>query len=888
MKNVYFFGDGLAEGNATMKAELGGKGANLAEMTLLRLPVPPGFTISTQVCLQYLKNGEKIHETVQKEIYQALKKIEETMCLEYGDALNPLLVSVRSGARVSMPGMMDTVLNLGINSSNVDALAKKFNNPKFAYDSYRRLIQMYSQVVKNIEPHRMEYIFESLKRQKGYLEDSDLQLEDYKQLISHYLDVYQNEVGSPFPQDPMVQLWTAIGAVFKSWNCARAKKYREIHNISDDWGTAVNICAMVFGNLGNESGTGVCFTRDPSTGENIFYGEYLTNAQGEDVVAGIRTPKNLELLQEEMPKVFSQLEDVRHKLELHYKDVQDIEFTIQSGKLFILQTRNAKRTTQAALKIAIDFAKEGIITKQEALLKIKPHDLEKLLHPTLDPRAHKHIIAKGLPASPGAVSGRTVFSALDAESWAARGEKVILIRDETSPEDIGGMYVAEGFLTARGGMTSHAAVVARQMGKCCIAGCSVLNISAINRFFSVSNIEVFEGDWLALDGSSGEVMLGKVETQDAEMSPEFLTFMDWSKEFRTLKVRANADSPRDAQYAKSFGAEGIGLCRTEHMFFHEARLPIVRQMILAKNSLERKEALVKLLPFQRDDFVNILSAMEGKEVTIRLLDPPLHEFLPLTDKDMMTLSNQLSLSIDEIKHRVRSLKEANPMLGHRGCRLGISHPEIYEMQVQAIVEAVAECKLLSKKVFPEIMIPLVGAAEELLWLKQRLMKIAPNLPFGTMIEVPRAALTAKSIARYADFFSFGTNDLTQTTYGFSRDDSTSFLKVYKNEGIIPEDPFAILDQLGVGKLIEIACMEGLSANPNLKLGICGEHGGDPTSVAFFHLLGLHYVSCSPFRIPVAMLAAAQSAIQIGVQNNTELHGYFQQQNNINVLNTTLN
>ncbi|MGY3803964.1 pyruvate, phosphate dikinase [Pigmentibacter ruber] len=860
MKLVFFFGGGLADGNASMKSELGGKGANLAEMTLLKLPVPAGFTISTKVCLDYLHDNASFSSELKEQVLEALKKTEKIMEAKFADSENPLLVSVRSGARVSMPGMMDTVLNLGLNTTTVEALAKKTQNPKFAYDSYRRFIQMYSNVVKELETHHMEDALENYKNNRGLNEDTDLSTEDLIEICNIFRQIYVKHFHEQFPEDPYEQLWSSIGAVFKSWNCARAKKYREIHAIPNDWGTAVNICSMVYGNMGQESGTGVCFTRDPSTGENTFYGEYLLNAQGEDVVAGIRTPKNLKLLEKEMPHVYEQLLEVREKLENHYRDVQDIEFTIQQGKLYLLQTRNAKRTTQAALKIAIDLANEGKISRQEALLKVNPQDLDKLLHPTLDPRAHKQVIAKGLPASPGAVSGRAVFSAVEAESWAARGEQVILVRDETSPEDIGGMYASQGFLTARGGMTSHAAVVARQMGKCCVAGCSSLSISQVHKSVRVAGIEIMEGDWITLDGSTGEVMLGKVETKNAELSTDFVTFMGWAKEYRTMRVRANADTPRDAAFARNFGAEGVGLCRTEHMFFDENRLPFVRQMILAKNIQERKEALEKLRPFQRDDFVSILSAMENLPVTIRLLDPPLHEFLPHTDKDMMTLSNQLGLSAEDIRQRVKSLHEANPMLGHRGCRLGISHPEIYEMQVKAIVEAVDICKELGKKVFPEIMIPLVGIQQELEWLRKRLQKIAPHFPFGTMIEVPRAALVADKIATQADFFSFGTNDLTQTTYGFSRDDSAPFLRVYKQEGILVEDPFASLDQEGVGRLVELACELGKKQKPEIKLGICGEHGGEPSSVKFCHKIGLNYVSCSPFRIPIAMLAAAQAAI----------------------------
>ena len=859
MSTVYIFGAGQAQGNASMKNELGGKGANLAEMTNIGLPVPAGFTLSTQVCMDFVKAGQFSNELI-SEVKKALAATEKTMGCLFADSTNPLLVSVRSGARVSMPGMMDTVLNLGLNPITVEALASKTNNPRFAYDSYRRFIQMFSNVVKNLETHYMEDVLDSYKKQRGYKEDTELTAPDLKEIVTSFKSLYKKHLGEPFPDDPYIQLWDAIGAVFKSWNCARAIKYRQIHNISNDWGTAVNVCAMVYGNMGETSGTGVCFTRDPSTGENVFYGEYLMNAQGEDVVAGIRTPKPLLLLEKESPKVYAELVEVRKKLEKHYRDVQDIEFTIQEGKLYLLQTRNAKRTTQAALKNALDFVHEKILTKEEALLRINAQDLDKLLHPTLDPRAHKQVIAKGLPASPGAVTGRVVFSAHDAEQWAANGEKVILVRDETSPEDIGGMHVSQGFLTARGGMTSHAAVVARQMGKCCIAGCSALHISYSNKKVTVGHETINEGDWITLDGSSGEVMLGNVATKEVELGGDFTTFMQWANEFRVLKVRANADTPHDAKFARSFGAEGIGLCRTEHMFFEENRLPYVRQMILAKNKEEIQSALAKLLVFQTEDFVGILSAMEGLPVTIRLLDPPLHEFLPHSDSEIATLSKQIHLSVDEITQRVKALHESNPMLGHRGCRLGISHPEIYDMQVKAIVSATEICKNLGKNVFPEIMIPLIGTDKELIWLRERLTKVSKDIPFGTMIEVPRAALVADEIAKHADFFSFGTNDLTQTTYGYSRDDSAPFLKAYKQENILSEDPFAVLDQSGVGLLVKMACSLGRSTNKNIKLGICGEHGGEPESVKFFHSLNLDYVSCSPFRIPIAMLAAAQAAI----------------------------
>jgi pyruvate,orthophosphate dikinase len=858
MKFVHFFGNGKADGNAQMKAELGGKGANLAEMTALGLPVPAGFTISTQICMEYVKNQEFSSE-LKTQVKEALEKTELAMGAKFADETNPLLVSVRSGARTSMPGMMDTVLNLGLNSTTVEAIARKTDNPRFAYDSYRRFIHMYSHVVKDMDSHEMEDALFQYKKNKNYEEDIELSADDLREIVSLYRSIYKKKIGSDFPEDPYEQLWSAIGAVFKSWNCARAVKYREIHSIPHDWGTAVNICSMVYGNMGSSSGTGVCFTRDPSTGENIFYGEYLLNAQGEDVVAGIRTPKPLLELEKEMPIVYAQLLDVRKKLENHYRDMQDIEFTIQEGKLYLLQTRNGKRTVHAALKIAIDLESEGIITKKEALHHVKPSDLDKLLHPVLDPKASKNILAKGLPASPGAVSGQIVFTASDAEIWADKGCDVILVRDETSPEDIGGMFASKGFLTARGGMTSHAAVVARQMGKCCVAGCSMLSISQSQKTVRIKDQVLSEGDWITLEGSTGEVMLGKVATKQAELSPHFSTFMDWAKDVRSLNVRANADTPRDAQLARGFGAEGIGLCRTEHMFFDPARLPIVRQMILAKSNEERKKPLEALLPFQRQDFYEILSAMEGLPVTIRLLDPPLHEFLPHSDKDIQVLASQIGLTYEDLKQRVHALYETNPMLGHRGCRLGISHPEIYEMQVQAIVEATEKCLLEGKKVYPEIMIPLVGTHQELSWLKTRLTKLTADIPFGTMIEIPRAALTADKIAHAADFFSFGTNDLTQTTYGFSRDDSAPFLKVYKQESILDEDPFAVLDQDGVGYLVNTACILGRKTNPNLKLGICGEHGGDPASVDFFHRIGLNYVSCSPFRVPIAMLAAAQAA-----------------------------
>jgi len=877
MTLVYFFGQGKADGNAQMKSELGGKGANLAEMTSLGLPVPAGFTISTRVCMDFLSGGEKFPASLENEVNAALRNMEAAMDAQFGSQESPLLVSVRSGARVSMPGMMDTILNLGLNDAVVEALARKSNNPRFAYDSYRRFIQMFANVVKGLDAHILEDALENLKQHRGIVDDTELNSQDLKHLVEDFKAIYLRELGEAFPQDPKTQLWAAISAVFRSWNCNRAKKYREIHNIPENWGTAVNVCAMVFGNMGNTSATGVCFTRDPSTGENIFYGEYLVNAQGEDVVAGIRTPKPLALLQKEMPGVYEQLNGVRLTLERHYRDVQDIEFTVQEGKLWLLQTRNAKRTTQAALKTAVDMVSEGLLSKKEAIVRVKPNELEKLLHPTLDPRAHRQVIAKGLPASPGACSGRVVFDSKDAESWAARGESIVLVRDETSPEDIGGMHVSKGFLTARGGMTSHAAVVARQMGKSCIAGCGALHIHIKDKYFKVGRIEVFEGDWITLDGASGEVMLGKVSTREAELSPEFSTFLGWAKDLGVMNVRANADTPRDARAAREFGAEGIGLCRTEHMFFDEARLPAVREMILAQNKQERARALAKLLPFQRQDFVDILKAMEGYPVTVRLLDPPLHEFLPQTERDMHNLSTQIGIPVDEIRMRVAQLHEANPMLGHRGCRLGISHPEIYEMQVAAIAEATAQLHAQGVNAKPEVMIPLVGHAQELKWLRNRLEGLAAEtyktaisalsatstsdaIPFGTMIEVPRAALTANQIAEHADFFSFGTNDLTQTTFGFSRDDSAPFLKVYARENILTDDPFAVVDQEGVGQLIQWAAEKGRASKPQLKVGVCGEHGGDPRSIEFFNQVGVNYVSCSPYRVPVAILSSAQAAL----------------------------
>jgi pyruvate,orthophosphate dikinase len=875
-KYVFLFGGNEAQGNAQMASSLGGKGANLAEMARLGLPIPPGFTISSDMCLKYIKDPVAAQTQLFEQVKAGLLHMEAHLGNRFNDPVSPLLVSVRSGARVSMPGMMDTILNLGLTDQNVMGLAKKSKNPRFAFDSYRRFITMYSSVVSGISHHLLDEPLELAKQRLGVSSDPEVPAEELEAICTELKSIYLKEKGKTFPQDPWEQLWEAVGAVFMSWDGKRAQKYREINKIPNDWGTAVTVCAMVFGNLGDTSGTGVCFTRNPANGTNEFYGEFLMNAQGEDVVAGIRTPRPLSELAQILPQTYQELLQVRHQLERHYKNVQDIEFTIQEGKLFLLQTRNAKRTVHAALKFAKDMVDEKIITPQEALLKVTPEELEKILHPALDPNAPKEVLAVGLPASPGAVSGRVVFYAQDAESWSARGEQVLLVREETSPEDIGGMHASEGFLTARGGMTSHAAVVARQMGKPCVAGCSALHIRAEEKFIKVGKTEIFEGDWITLDGSTGEVLLGKVPTIKVQVSESFSSFMDWAETHKRLGVRANADNPMDARLAKQMGATGIGLCRTEHMFFDEHRLPAVRQMILAQNKKERETALAKLRPFQQTDFEGILEAMAGYPVTIRLLDPPLHEFLPHTTEDIESLAHQLKLSPPEVHRRVKALQEMNPMLGHRGCRLGITYPEIYQMQVQAIARATALCLQKNLKVYPEIMIPLVGLSEELenlnLLLKDTARKAfqetyppgeAPHFEFsfGTMIEIPRAALTADTIAKHANFFSFGTNDLTQTTFGFSRDDSISFLKEYKMKGILKEDPFATIDIEGVGGLVRMACEKGRSTNPALKLGICGEHGGDPRSVTFFHQIGLDYVSCSPLRVPIAILSAAQASLK---------------------------
>ena len=882
---VYSFGDGFAEGKADMKNLLGGKGANLAEMCSLGLPVPPGFTITTEVCTHYYNNGKTYHPDLKKQVDAALSKIEKALGLKFGDAKNPLLVSVRSGARASMPGMMDTVLNLGLNDTTAEGLAKNSGNPRFAYDSYRRFIQMYSDVVLELDHYHFEEIMEIKKSELGIKLDTQLTAEDLKDLVGRYKAKVQEELGKPFPESPEEQLWGAIGAVFGSWMSARAITYRRLQDIPENWGTAVNVQSMVFGNMGEDCATGVAFTRDPSTGEKIFFGEYLVNAQGEDVVAGIRTPQsitlegkkrsesNLPAMEEVLPSVYSDLVKVYQKLESHYKDMQDIEFTVQKNKLWMLQTRNGKRTAPAAIRIAVEMAKEGLITKEEAINRVDPASLDQLLHPTLDPKAAKKIVAKGLPASPGAASGAIVFTAEDAEHAKSEGKKVILVRLETSPEDIHGMHAAQGILTARGGMTSHAAVVARGMGKPCVSGASDLQIDFQSRACRAGSLSLKEGDLITINGSNGEVMIGEVPTIQPSLSGDFATLMEWADATRVLKIRANAETPLDAATARKFGAEGIGLCRTEHMFFDAERIIAVRQMILAKDVAGRKAALAKILPMQRKDFEEIFRIMRGLPVTIRLLDPPLHEFLPHTQEDIEEVSKAADVSVETIKQRAIALKEENPMLGHRGCRLGITYPEIYEMQARAIFEAVVQVAKEGEVVLPEIMIPLVMHPKELEILKAKIDAVALEVfagkkydyLVGTMIELPRAALLAHKIAESAEFFSFGTNDLTQTTLGVSRDDATNFILPYLEQGILEKDPFVQLDEEGVGQLIEIAAERGRKTRQGIKLGICGEHGGNPASIHFCAKVGMDYVSCSPFRVPIARLAAAQAALK----NKTE-------------------
>lgn len=882
-KWVYGFGGGSAEGGRDDRNLLGGKGANLAEMASIGLAVPPGFTITTEVCTHYTKNND-YPDSLDKQVKEALQKIESIAEAKFGDADNPLLVSVRSGARVSMPGMMDTVLNLGLNDVTVEGLAKNADNPRFAWDSYRRFIQMYSDVVLGVKHYYFEDLIEIHKETNGYIKDTELEADDWQKLSGQFLAKVEEELGKPFPQDPYEQLWGAIGAVFSSWNVERAKTYRRIHAISESWGTAVNVQAMVFGNMGDSSATGVAFTRNPSTGENEYYGEYLINAQGEDVVAGIRTPQylsekarldadaKLPSMETALPEVYAQLAETFDLLENHYREMQDIEFTVQKGKLWLLQTRTGKRTAKAALKIAIDMVDEGKISIEEALMRVDAKSLDQLLHPTIDPDAPKTVIASGLPASPGAASGKVYFSADEAERQAATGASVILVRVETSPEDIHGMHAAEGILTSRGGMTSHAAVVARGMGRACVAGAGELDVNVNEGVMRVGKFEVRTGDVITLDGSTGEVMLGEIDRQEPELDGNFGVLMGWADSIRTMGVRTNAETPQDVRVAREFGAEGIGLCRTEHMFFDAERIVAVRQMILADDIDGRQAALAKLLPMQRDDFSEIFEIMKGRPVTIRLLDPPLHEFLPREDSEFELVAKGIGVSAEHLKRRALELHESNPMLGHRGCRLGISYPEIYEMQARAIFEGAIEAQAKTgEAVVPEIMIPLVALKEELDFLKTRIDNVAKeifsekgaeiNYLVGTMIELPRAAIRAGYIAQTAEFFSFGTNDLTQTALGISRDDSQAFIAEYLRQHIIHEDPFVSLDFEGVGELIKIAVERGIKTNPDIKMGICGEHGGDPRSIKFCQGAGLHYVSCSPYRVPIARLAAAQAVLE---------------------------
>ncbi len=880
-KLIYFFGEGKAEGNAQMKETLGGKGAGLAEMTNLGIPVPPGFTIATEVCGVYYENKRKLPPSLENDLASNLARLEKVMGKKLGDPKDPLLVSVRSGAAISMPGMMETILNLGLNDKAVEGLAELTGNPRFAWDAYRRFIQMFSNVAMGISSEHFEHVLESAKKKKKVELDTDLDADDLKKIVTEYKKVYQREKKQGFPQEPKRQLHLAIEAVFGSWMNPKAIKYREINNIKALKGTAVNVQSMVFGNFGDDSGTGVCFSRDPSTGAKKFYGEYLMNAQGEDVVAGIRTPQSISLLAKKDAKIYKQLEDVKNRLEGHYKDMQDMEFTIQQGKLFMLQTRTGKRTGAAALKIATDLVSEKLISKEHALMRVTPDQLDQLFHPMIDPKGRKNLksIAKGLNASPGAASGQIVFTADEAEKWAKDGKTVLLVRKETSPEDIGGMHVAQGILTSTGGMTSHAAVVARGMGTPCVAGCRAVEISG--KVMTVGAQRYKEGAWVTIDGSTGEVFGGKVELVNPKITKELSAFLGWADEVRNVASRkglkskgfgvwTNADQPEDAKLARQFGAEGIGLCRTEHMFFDEKKLGIFQEMIVAEDLPARKKALAKLLPLQKKDFKGIFKAMDGLPVTIRLLDPPLHEFVPKTPADTKALATKLGIKPAKLQAKIDSLHELNPMLGHRGCRLGVTYPEIYDMQVEAIMSAACEVAAAGGKVFPEIMIPLVGTATELETLRANADKVCRDVlakkkknvkyNIGTMIEIPRAALTADEVAKHADFFSFGTNDLTQMTYGFSRDDIGSFVGEYLSKEILEHDPFQSLDQTGVGKLIGIAAELGRKTKPDLKLGICGEHGGDPASIDFCFRNNLNYVSCSPYRVPIARLAAAQAVI----------------------------
>lgn len=868
-KWVYLF----REGNADMRNLLGGKGANLAEMTNLGLPIPPGFTVTTEACTDYYHNGKTISEEIRGQIFDALAILEEQQGKKFGDVENPLLVSVRSGARASMPGMMDTILNLGLTDISVEGFAKRTGNPRFAYDSYRRFIQMFSDVVMEIPKSLFERVLDEIKEGKGVHFDTELTAEDLKEVIVRFKKIYQERMGEEFPQEPRVQLMEAVKAVFRSWDNGRAIVYRRMNDIPGDWGTAVNVQSMVFGNMGDTSGTGVAFTRNPSTGAKGIFGEYLINAQGEDVVAGIRTPQPITCLEQELPECYAEFLKIANRLEQHYRDMQDMEFTIENGRLFFLQTRNGKRTAPAALQIACDLVDEGMITPQEAVSRIEAKSLDQLLHPTFDPDALKNgtVIGQALPASPGAAAGKVYFTAEEAKEAHERGERVVLVRLETSPEDIEGMHAAEGILTVRGGMTSHAAVVARGMGTACISGCGDIVINEAAKFFTLGGKTYHEGDYISLDGSTGKIYDGDIRTQEASISGNFGRIMDWADSFRTLKVRTNADTPADAANAIRLGAEGIGLCRTEHMFFEPDRIPKIRRMILSKTVEEREKALEELIPFQKGDFKGIYEVMEGRPVTIRFLDPPLHEFVPTEEKDIQELAKDMGLSAAEVRATCEELHEFNPMMGHRGCRLSVTYPEIARMQTRAVIEAAIEVK--QEKGFdivPEIMVPLVGDKKELKFVKDVIVETAEQVKaekgsdlcyiVGTMIEIPRAALLANEIAEEAEFFSFGTNDLTQMTFGFSRDDAGKFLVDYYKSKIYESDPFARLDQNGVGQLVEMAAKKGRAVKPGLKLGICGEHGGDPSSVEFCHKVGLDYVSCSPFRVPIARLAAAQAAI----------------------------
>ncbi len=883
-KWVYSFGGGKSEGKSEMRNLLGGKGANLAEMSNLGLPVPPGFTITTEVCTHFYANKRSYPAELKAQTAAALGAVEKIVGRKFGDAKKPLLVSVRSGARASMPGMMDTVLNLGLNDATVEGLARESGDARFAFDSYRRFIQMYGGVVLDIAHHHFEELLEHAKSDRGYALDTEMTAEDWKELVVEYKAMVEKELGRPFPQDPHEQLWGAIGAVFVSWMNDRAITYRRLYQIPEEWGTAVNVQAMVFGNMGGDCATGVAFTRDPSTGENAFYGEFLINAQGEDVVAGIRTPQQLTKagrekqgaklpsMEEAMPETYAQLVAIRTRLERHYRDIQDIEFTVEKGVLYMLQTRSGKRTAAAALRIAVEMAEEGLIDRKTAVSRIDPSSLDQLLHPTLDPKAPRTLLSRALPASPGAASGIVCFSADEAEALAAGGKSVILVRIETSPEDIHGMHAARGILTTRGGMTSHAAVVARGMGRACVAGAGEIRVDYAAKTMSIRGRTIAAGEAITIDGGTGEVFAGEVPTVQPELSGHFARIMEWADSYRRMKVRTNAETPLDARTARRFGAEGIGLCRTEHMFFEPSRILAVREMIVADDAPARAAALAKIMPFQRADFVELFEIMAGLPVTIRLLDPPLHEFLPHSEADFAELARTTGKSVAEVKARAEKLTETNPMLGHRGCRLAVTYPEIYQMQVRAIFEAaILVAKAKGETVIPEIMIPLVAVRRELDVMRDHIAKVAEEVraatgqaveySLGTMIELPRAALRAAEIAETAEFFSFGTNDLTQTTFGLSRDDAANFLGAYEQQKILVRDPFVTLDQEGVGELVKMACARGRTTRPDIKLGICGEHGGDPASIQFCETAGLDYVSCSPYRVPIARLAAAQAALQ---------------------------